>query len=379
MPDSKNTVLVYADRILSGSATFIKAQFDNVNGYSTIYVGTRRAQEGHGIAEDCCVVLNEGSFLGRFREIIYKVAGIAPFYKSRLETLSPSLIHAHFGPDGVMALPLSRALDIPLLVTFHGYDATTSDAHARQSFYRHRAYVRNRDRLIDHASGFIAVSNFIKTEMIKQGIPEKKIDVHYIGIDVDFFEPDKVGGRDPVVLFVGRLVEKKGLLYLIQAMERVQETNPNVRLVVIGDGERRAELESEAARRLKNAEFLGFQSQNVVWEWMNRAMLLGVPSVTAESGDSEGLPMVVLEGQAMGLPVVGSEHAGLPEAILHGETGLLAPERDWNTLADHIQRLVEDRSLRETFGQNGRERVLESFNLKKQARALEDLYRSHGA
>lgn len=89
--------------------------------------------------------------------------------------------------------------------------------------------------------------------------------------------------------------------------------------------------------------------------------------------------MVVLEGQAMGLPVVGSEHAGLPEAILHGETGLLAPERDWNTLADHIQRLVEDRSLRETFGQNGRERVLESFNLKKQARALEDLYRSHGA
>lgn len=374
---SENTVFVYTDRILSGSATFIQAQAEHVESFSTVYVGTKRVPDGLDVPAHRRIVLNEGTLLGRVREGLFKVTGVAPIWKQKLQLQNAHLIHAHFGPDGVMALPLARALDVPLLVTFHGYDATTSDEHARQSFYRHRAYVRNRDRLIREADGFIAVSEFIKRKMIDQGIPEEKIDVRYIGIDVDFFEPDAIEDRDPVVLFVGRLTEKKGLRHLIRAMERVQRENSDLRLVVVGDGERREALESEAARRLETVDFLGFQPQGVVWDWMNRAMLLAVPSVTADSGNSEGLPMVVLEGQAMGLPVVGSEHAGIPEAVEHGETGFLSPEGDSEALADHILRLSTDRSLCRTFGRNGRTRVVERFNLKTQARALEEVYQAH--
>jgi len=376
---SEDTVLVYTDRILSESATFIRAQAEHMESFSTTYVGTKRVPDGLDVPSQRSLVLNEGSLFGRIREGLFKVTGIAPVWKRKLQCRNVSLIHAHFGPDGVMALPLARALDVPLLVTFHGYDATTSDEHARQSFYRHRAYVRNRDRLIREAEGFIAVSEFIKGKMIDQGIPEEKIRVHYIGIDVDFFEPDAIEDRDPVVLFVGRLTEKKGVQYLIRAMERVQRETPDLRLVVVGDGERRERLEAEASRRLGSVDFLGFQPPDVVWDWMNRAMLLAVPSVTAESGNSEGLPMVVLEGQAMGLPVVGSRHAGIPEAVEHGETGFLAPEGDLDALADHILRLATDRSLCRTFGKNGRKRVVDHFNLKTQARVLEEIYGSHGA
>ena len=376
---SEDTVLVYTDRILSESATFIRAQAEHMESFSTTYVGTKRVPDGLDVPSQRSIVLNERTLLGRVREGLFKVMGVAPVWKRKLQRQNASLIHAHFGPDGVMALPLARALEIPLLVTFHGYDATTSDEHARQSFYRHRAYVRNRERLIREAEGFIAVSEFIKGKMVEQGIPEEKIRVHYIGIDVDFFEPDAIEDREPVVLFVGRLTEKKGVEYLIQAMERVQRENPDLRLVVVGDGERRERLEAEASRCLDSVEFLGFQPPDVVWDWMNRAMLLAVPSVTAESGNSEGLPMVVLEGQAMGLPVVGSRHAGIPEAVEHGETGFLSPEGDSDTLADHILRLATDRSLCRTFGKNGRKRVVDHFNLKTQARALEEIYGSHGA
>jgi len=376
---NEDRVLIYTDRILSGSATFIRAQAEHIESYSTMYAGTKRVRDRLDVPAGRSLVLNEGTMLGRVREGLFKVTGVAPFFKARLRRRSASLIHAHFGPDGVMALPLARALDVPLLVTFHGYDATTSDEHARQSFYRHRAYVRNRARLIREAEGFIAVSDFIKTKMMEQGYPEEKIERHYIGIDTDYFDPDSIEGREPVVLFVGRLTEKKGLQYLIQAMERVQGTDPDVRLVVVGDGERRNALESDAARRLTNVDFLGFQPQDVVRDWMNRAMLLAVPSVTADSGNAEGLPMVVLEGQAMGLPVVGSEHAGIPEAVKHGETGFLVPEGDWEGLADYILRLSTDRSLCRTFGRNGRERVVRHFNLRTQAFALEELYRACGA
>jgi colanic acid/amylovoran biosynthesis glycosyltransferase len=381
LPNRMHTekVLVYTDRILSGSATFIKAQAEHINAFSTVYVGTKRVPDGLEVSEDRCVVLNEGTIFGRFREGIFKVTGQAPLWKRKLRRQNANLIHAHFGPDGVMALPLAQSLEIPLLVTFHGYDATTSDEHARQSFYRHRAYIRNRDQLIQKADGFIAVSEFIKEKMIEQGIPEEKITVHYIGIDVDYFEPDAIEDREPVVLFVGRLTEKKGVHHLIRAMERVQREVSELRLVIIGDGERREKLKAEAARRLKSVDFLGFQPSEVVWDWMNRAMLLAVPSVTAGSGNSEGLPMVVLEGQAMGLPVVGSRHAGIPEAVQHGQTGFLSSEGDSAGLADRILQLVEDRSLRQTFGRNGRSRVVERFNLKTQVQALEKIYRSHSA
>jgi glycosyltransferase involved in cell wall biosynthesis len=112
---------------------------------------------------------------------------------------------------------------------------------------------------------------------------------------------------------------------------------------------------------------------------MNLAMPLDMSSVTADSGKPEGLPLVVPKKQAMGLPVMGSRHVGIPEIVEHGETGFLCPEDDSDTLADHILRPNTDCSLFRMFGYNGRKRVVDRFNLKTQTRALENIYGSHVA
>ena len=173
----------------------------------------------------------------------------------------------------------------------------------RGQFFR-ELYFRNRDRLFQEGNYFIAVSEFIRSQLIEKGCSPEKTQVNYIGVDVDKFTPNPLVKREPIVLFVGRLIEKKGCEYLIEAIAKVQKTIPNIELVVIGDGILRSSLENLANNLLSNYRFLGVKPQETVQEWMNKAFLLGAPSVTTATGESEGLPIVILEAQAMGLPVI---------------------------------------------------------------------------
>lgn len=147
--------------------------------------------------------------LGNVSEVAYKLCGLAPGFFQRIRELNPVLIHAHFGLDGVRILPLARNLKIPLVVTFHGYDATVKDEYARRSFYSHRVYFYRKEVLKREAQMFITVSKFIKEKLLEQSFPPDKVVEHYIGINPEIFRPDPGLLREPVVLFVGRLVEKK--------------------------------------------------------------------------------------------------------------------------------------------------------------------------
>ena len=157
-------------------------------------------------------------------------------------------------------------------------------------------------------------------------------------------------------------------------MESVQRELPEAELIVIGDGPRRAELEGEARRSLKKYRFMGVQTSAVVQQQMQEAALLCVPSVTASDGDSEGLPIAVYEAQASGLPVAAFASAGIPEAITHGETGFLAPERDCNQLAEYLALLLKNGELRERFSRAAREQIERKFNIRKQTAGLEKIY-----
>jgi glycosyltransferase involved in cell wall biosynthesis len=372
MPN-KPTVLIYRNNLLPPSETFVQNQAEALQRFTPYYVGSRRVQ-GLQLPSERTRAVNQGGVFGLAWEASYKFWGLAPGFVRHLQQLHPVLIHAHFGPDGVMALPLARDLNIPLAVTFHGYDATMQDEYAKASFWSHRVYLRRREVLKQKAQLFIAVSGYIKKKLLEQGFPPEKVAVHHIGVDTDAFQPDPGVSREPVVLFVGRLLEKKGCEYLIRAMAKVQATMPDVELIVIGDGPMKLDLEKLAAESLRRYKFLGSQPRPVVQSWMNRALLLGAPSVTAASGESEGMPIVILEAQAMGLPVVSSIHSGIPDVVVHKETGFLTSERDWKTLGDYILRLLEDKTLWQQFSQKGQERVRTLFNLHSQTRALENLY-----
>jgi glycosyltransferase involved in cell wall biosynthesis len=157
-------------------------------------------------------------------------------------------------------------------------------------------------------------------------------------------------------------------------MSRVQATMPEAELVVIGDGPLRPALERLAGETLCRYRFLGTQPQESVRAWLNRARVFSLPSVTAESGDSEGLPTTVIEAQASGLPVVSTIHAGIPEAVAHGETGFLVPERDWEGLASSILLLLRKDALCHRFAVAGKGRVRALFDLQKQTALLEEIY-----
>jgi glycosyltransferase involved in cell wall biosynthesis len=319
-------------------------------------------------------VVNSGGWQGNAWEATFKLWGIAPSFTHHLRKVQPALLHAHFGPDGVRALPLMRNLSIPLLVTFHGYDVTMKEAIARRSTLSHRTYLKQRQTLQKAASRFIAVSGFIRDQMCAQGFPLERLIVHYIGVDTALFSPNPSIQRDPIVLFTGRLVEKKGCTYLIQAMAHVQQTRPNAELVIIGDGPLRDSLEQQARRQLKRYRFLGIQSPENVRTWMNRAQVFCVPSIIAESGDAEAFGIVFAEAQAMGLPTVSFASGGIPEAIAHGKTGFLAPEKDTATLAIYLTQLLNQPDLWVDFSHNGQSWVRHHFDLNKQTRKLEEIY-----
>ncbi len=367
-------ILIYRSDLLSLSETFVLSQSEAMEHFRPYFVGCSRV-DGLRLPEEKCHLIDEGGTFGSTRKNIYRLFGLAPGLVRRLRRLSPVLLHAHFGVDSVPALCLARRLGIPIVVTFHGYDATMKEEYARNFSFDYRRYLRWRPTIQKEAAFFLAVSEFIRGKLIEQGFPPEKIALHYIGVDTEVFAPNLSVRRIPVVLFVGRLVESKGCGYLIQAMERVQREVPKAQLVVIGNGPLRRDLEQMASVRLKDFMFLGAQSQTEVRYWMNRAAVFSVPSFTTPEGTSEGFGLVFAEAHAMGLPVASFATGGIPEAVAHGVTGLLARERDVSGLADNISKLLKDDCLWHQFSGSARNRAQELFDLREQTAKLEGMYR----
>ncbi|MBU7583278.1 MAG: glycosyltransferase [Nostoc sp. TH1S01] len=373
---SNPPVVIFSSLLLPASQTFVRDLLgEQLENFTAYYVGSRFVQ-GLTLPSERAIVVNQGNFSGKLVEGAFKFSGFAPNLYQKLKQINPVLINAQFGLSGVLALPLARKLKIPLLVHFRGADATVKEEYARYASVNHWIYYRRREVLKQEAKMFLAVSNFIKTKLIEQGFPEEKIITHYDGINIQKFQPDVSVTREPVVLFVGRLTEKKGCEYLIKSMARVQAILPNTKLIIIGDGTLRSELEALAAKLLTNYQFLGVQPSDVVKSWMNRAQVLAAPSVTAAQGDSEGLPTVVVEAQAMALPVVSTFHAGIPEAVINGETGFLVAERDVDGLAEYILALLKDNEKWQFFSIKAREHITRNFDNSKQIKALESIYNS---
>jgi colanic acid/amylovoran biosynthesis glycosyltransferase len=259
----KNSVIIYRSHLLPPSETFILSQGELLQNFTPYYIGSHLIA-GLPLPEDRSYVVNNGGILGLVEEVLFIKYGIAPSLLRKLKQITPCLIHAHFGTDAIRAIPLAKYLKIPLIVTFHGFDATVSDEYAKKSFHSHRVYIQKREALKREAFQFIAVSNFIQSKLLEQGYPPEKIVVHHIGVDTDYFQPDSSVSRQPLVLFVGRLVENKGCEYLIKAMAIVQREIPEASLCIIGDGPLRSSLESLSQNTLKNCSFLGSQTPSQV-------------------------------------------------------------------------------------------------------------------
>jgi len=157
----------------------------------------------------------------------------------------------------------------------------------------------------------------------------------------------------------------------------VSRENPNAELVIIGDGPLRPELESftYSLGLEERVHFIGVQPHTEVLKWLAKASIFCLPSITARSGDSEGLGMVLLEAAAMAVPMVATRHGGIPEAVVSDLTGYLVPERNAKALAERLIYLLEHDVVRKAMGQAARLMVEEKFNLLQQTKKLEELYK----
>lgn len=373
-PAGRPPVLIYRDRLLGYSEIWVRSQGEALRSFQAHYAGSKWRRDV-AMPPERSFVINRGGYAGRISEGLFKVLDWAPALRHWAGRVDPVLIHAHYGVDGALIAPLARALGVPLVVTFHGYEATMRDDYAARSFYLHRKYLRRRESLARDGTLFIAVSKCVRNALLAQGFPADRTVTHYIGVDSGAFTPDPTIPRENVVLFVGRFDALKGGAYAIRAMAEVERHVADATLVMIGDGPARAELEAEAARTMPRCRFLGFQPQAAIKDWLNRAKILCVPSLTIETGECEAFGLVFLEAQAMGVPVVSFASGGIPEAVADGVTGFLAPERDSQSLAGSIVQLLKDDDVWQRMSRAGQDRVRSGFDLMSQTRALEDLYR----
>jgi colanic acid/amylovoran biosynthesis glycosyltransferase len=371
-PLAKPNVIIFSDHLLRPSETFIHAQASALTAFDPVYAGSQRVA-GLDLRKERIHIINHGNIPGKCRELCFKLTGFAPDLVKRLGALSPVLLHAHYGPNGLWALALARSLKIPLIVTFHGSDATLTDLRYQKTHPGFRYYLANKEKLKKSGALFLAVSKFVRRKLLEQGFPEESVLVHYTGVDTKKFQPASTEGS-PLILFVGRLVQFKGAEFLIRAAGEVQRQLPAAELVLIGEGPLRADLERLAKQLLRRYRFLGVRTSAEVREWMNRASVVCMPSITTRSGEGEGFGMVCAEAQSVGKPVVAFDSGGISEVVSDKKTGFLAAEGDWGSLAEYLSLLLQDVKLRERFGLAARERMIRQFDLEHRTRILEEIY-----
>ena len=315
------------------------------------------------------------SFLNRKRRRIEKYS--LP-YKTEskiheiLQEKKIELIHCHYGPSGLAMLDLAKKFSIPLLVTFHGYDASF--------LLRDEEYKRRLSSLFDYAY-CIVVSKEMERALKRVGMISGRHKLIPCGVKVDSIKRKERGStiKDEIltVLHSGRLTEKKGVGDLLKVIEELKTiSNASFQFKIIGGGDELPNLRKfvEENKMENYVSFLGPIPHKEVLQNMLKADLFVLNSRIAKNGDSEGLPVSILEAMATGLPVVSTIHAGIPEAISHDYNGLLVPEKDNEKLKENILLLLKSPEKRELLGVNARKTVENNYSHKKNIEQILNFY-----
>ena len=369
-------VAIFRHNLFKTSEPFIPQQAQRLRRYRPVYLGRLRFGQPPEGAQS--LALEDLTARWALARIGWRMLSRDPLpYQRLLKDHRPSLIHAHFGIEGVYALPLAKRLDIPLITTFHGFDATLA-AYALLGSPAWALYPLLRHTLARERDLFLCASSFIHRRVLALGFPAARTRTHYIGVDCRAIRPRDPGEEERAILHVARLVEVKGTRYLLRAFASLAQRHAGVQLIIIGDGPLRGSLQALATKlRIQDrVRFLRALPHAQVLAWMRKAAILALPGVRTATGRVEGLGQVLLEAAAAGVPVIASRLGGMPEAVMDGQTGFLVPERDEEALAARLGELLDDSALRLKMGAQGRALVEERFDIHRQTAVLETLYDS---
>ena len=260
-------------------------------------------------------------------------------------------------------LPSVRAAQKPLFVYFHGGSDTNVNPYLSGINYT---------ELFQYAAGIFVVSRDLEHQLLRMRAPRDKLFYNPCGVDITLFKGGDPGKAPLVFLSVGRFVDVKGPHLTILAFQRVMEAIPEARLLMMGEGRlwEACKLLVQGLKLTDSVEFLGYQSHERVAEIMTRVRAFVQHSIRTSYGGKEGTPCTILEAGASGLPVVATRHAGITDAVLHGETGFLVEEGDVEGMAQHMIQLAREPELARRLGCAARKRIESEFSMDKSINCL---------
>jgi len=338
------------------------------------------------------------TFYGTFFRLIKKMPKReGEYFGNVIRENKIQLLHVHFGTDAWYFMKLKKLANIPMVVSFYGYDAYK---FPKMFFGIGKILLK---QVFKVADAIIVPSLHMKEHLVGLGCDVSKIQVIPWGTE-PITHPKSFDGTSNSELIthderymkrnieheihsirhtgsvrfisLGRMVEKKGQIYLLEAFKRVLDSGVNAELTIIGQGPLRNKLVGAIDKfgisakvnlidKLLNSEVMQvLMSHNIYVQ----------PSVVSRNGDQEGIPTAIMEAFACELPIIATKHAGIPEIVENNVSGILVPERDSEKLAEAMIKLAKDTELCKQFGVNGKKIVNEKYNVNKQNKKLCELY-----
>ena len=293
-----------------------------------------------------------------------------------LREQNAAILHIWFGHIGMHLVPLLRSdtRPCPAVVSFHGADASVG--------LQKPGHLKTARAVFDHADAVLVRSQSLGDELRQLGCPPEKIHLQRTGLPLDQWPPAE-SRRDPAdgewhLAQTCRLIEKKAIDVTLRAVALARESLPGLRLTVAGDGPLRGDLDLLTSDLDLNdaVRFCGFLDQPAMQKLYASAHAFIHPSRVGADGNREGVPNAMLEAMATGLPVIATDHGGIPDAVDDGVSGNLVAEDDVDALAAAIVEMFSDPARRSEMGQAARESVVERFEQKQQMANLEKIYQT---
>lgn len=289
------------------------------------------------------------------------------------------LLHSHYAYTAWLYLGLAKRLNVPHVISFYGYDYESLP-------FRKPVWKKRYKTLFERGNLFVCEGGYGAQVLERMGCPRRKIRVCKLGVEVDkipVFPRQKSPGKLDL-LQIATMTEKKGHIYTVEAFIRALKRCPNMTLTLVGKDKIGEKESTEARLRDMVAGTIGERKVQFVKEiefsglypYMKAFDLFIHPSVHTSQMDAEGgAPVVLLDAEATGMPVISTQHCDIPDEVIHEKTGLLAPEKDVETLVDYICRFYEmDDKEYQTFSNAAREHVEKHYDIKNNARILREVY-----
>ena len=354
-------------KYLNFSETFIYEQIRNMRSYEPIVLTLSKNKNVEKFPVKNLYSVSDLPPWRQKEESIRSVFGRSSYFRDLIKELDIKLIHAHFAYMGNYALQFKKYYDIPLITSFYGLDI--------YQLTKNPLYRLQLKRLFRIGDFFTGYSSVMRERAIELGCPPEKIITFTVGIDLNKFKfKPRTPGKEINFLYIGRLVEKKGVIYAVRAFAKSYQGHKNISMTIIGDGPLYNEIDAEI-KKLGMGErirMLGYVPD--LSSELDKADVFLSPSVVARSGDAEGgINVTVIESLASGIPAIVTRQTQ-SDLIFDGKTGYVARERDADDLSRKMDLFIENPDLIQKFGIIGREMV-EKLNSKDQVAKLENMYK----